>query len=222
MVSTRHLIASRARNDKVRQDKKSDQKLLFDYRGYGRVEAVLKERLHGGTLLTRYEEVKLSIQRRQGVWRTRHATAFRAGRLRMPEKILRRGIFSFQRHALGTSFHFFLKAIKCLEFSLMLFQHTRKNDGEMALSSRLSDLEIEAIDMSIIELGKFGTVFVNEDLRLRVERALERLQHRESLLAEMPAEKRQATSQRLIRLTPWLEKAEKMLGQAASPLRTTF
>ena len=80
------LIASRARNDKVRQDKKSDQKLLFDYRGYGRVEAVLKERLHGGTLLTRYEEVKLSIQEAsKALASPRHATAFRAGRLRMPE-----------------------------------------------------------------------------------------------------------------------------------------
>jgi hypothetical protein len=104
----------------------------------------------------------------------------------------------------------------------MLFQHIRNNDGERALSPRLSDLEIEAIDMLIIELDKFGTVFVNEELRLRVERALERTRHMESLLTEMPAEKRQATSQRLIRLRPWLEKAEKMLGQAASPLRTTF
>ena len=96
--------------------------------------------------------------------------------------------------------------------------------GKWLLSSRGSlRVEIEAIDMSIIELGKFGTVFVNQDLRLRdVEPLPQRLQHRESLCAEMPAEKRQATSQRLIRLTPWLEKAEKMLGQAASPLRTTF
>jgi HTH-type transcriptional regulator, glycine betaine synthesis regulator len=65
-----------------------------------------------------------------------------------------------------------------------------------------------------LELSKFATVFIKEELRPRVERALERLQHMESLLAEMPAEERQATSQRLIRLRHWLEKGERMLPWA--------
>ena len=43
---------------------------------------------------------------------------------------------------------------------------------------------------------------------------LERIQRMESLLAEMPAEERQATSQRLVRLRHWLEKGEKMLPWA--------
>jgi len=65
-----------------------------------------------------------------------------------------------------------------------------------------------------LELSKFAAVFIKEELRPRVERALERIQHMESLLAEMPAEERQATSQRLIRLRHWLEKSERMLPWA--------
>ena len=65
-----------------------------------------------------------------------------------------------------------------------------------------------------LELSKFATVFIKEELRPRVERALERIQHMESLLAEMPAEERQATSQHLVRLRHWLEKGEKMLPWA--------
>jgi len=65
-----------------------------------------------------------------------------------------------------------------------------------------------------LELSKFATVFIKEELRPRVERALERIQHMESLLAEVPAEERQATSQRLVRLRHWLEKGEKMLPWA--------
>ena len=37
-----------------------------------------------------------------------------------------------------------------------------------------------------LELSRFATVFIKEELRPRVERALERIQHMESLLAEMP------------------------------------
>ena len=65
-----------------------------------------------------------------------------------------------------------------------------------------------------LELSKFATVFIKEELRPRFERALERIQHMESLLAEMPAEQRYATGERLIRLRHWLEKGEKMLPWA--------
>jgi DNA-binding transcriptional regulator GbsR (MarR family) len=65
-----------------------------------------------------------------------------------------------------------------------------------------------------LELSKFATVFIKEELRPRVERALERIQHMESLLAEMPANERQATMQRVVRLRHWLEKGEKMLPWA--------
>ena len=62
-----------------------------------------------------------------------------------------------------------------------------------------------------LELSKFATVFIKEELRPRVERALQRIQYMESLLVEMPAGERQATRHRLLRLRHWLEKGEKML-----------
>ena len=60
-------------------------------------------------------------------------------------------------------------------------------------------------------MSKFATVFIKEELRPRVERALQRIQYMESLLADMPLDERQATRQRLLRLRHWLEKGEKML-----------
>lgn len=62
-----------------------------------------------------------------------------------------------------------------------------------------------------LELSKFATVFIKEELRPRIERALERIQHLESLLPQMPTEDRQVTRQRLDRLKHWLEKGERML-----------
>ena len=62
-----------------------------------------------------------------------------------------------------------------------------------------------------LELSKFATVFIKEEFRPRVERALERIHYMESLLVEMPAGERESTRQRLARLRHWLEKGEKML-----------
>jgi HTH-type transcriptional regulator, glycine betaine synthesis regulator len=65
-----------------------------------------------------------------------------------------------------------------------------------------------------LELSKFATVFIKDELHPRLERALERIQYMESLLAKIPAAERQATKQRLDRLKHWLEKSEKMLPWA--------
>jgi HTH-type transcriptional regulator, glycine betaine synthesis regulator len=62
-----------------------------------------------------------------------------------------------------------------------------------------------------LELSKFATVFIKEELRPRIERALERIHHLESLLPEVPSKDRQVTRQRLERLRHWLEKGERML-----------
>jgi HTH-type transcriptional regulator, glycine betaine synthesis regulator len=62
-----------------------------------------------------------------------------------------------------------------------------------------------------LELSKFATVFIKEELRPRVERALERIEHMESLIAQLPAAELQGASLRLDRLRHWLEKGEKML-----------
>ena len=62
-----------------------------------------------------------------------------------------------------------------------------------------------------LELSKFATVFIKEELHPRIERALQRIQHLESLVPQLPSEDRQVTRQRLERLRHWLEKGEKML-----------
>ena len=65
-----------------------------------------------------------------------------------------------------------------------------------------------------LELSKFATVFITEELRPRIEQALQRVRHMESLLAEMAAEESQATRRRVVRLRHRLEKDEKMLPWA--------
>jgi DNA-binding transcriptional regulator GbsR (MarR family) len=62
-----------------------------------------------------------------------------------------------------------------------------------------------------LELSKFATVFIKEELQPRIERALQRIENMEALLVEMPATERQLTRQRLDRLKHWLEKGERML-----------
>ena len=62
-----------------------------------------------------------------------------------------------------------------------------------------------------LELSKFATVFIKEELQPRIQRALQRIHNMEALLAEMPATERQMTRQRLDRLRHWLEKGERML-----------
>jgi DNA-binding transcriptional regulator GbsR (MarR family) len=62
-----------------------------------------------------------------------------------------------------------------------------------------------------LELSKFATVFIREELHPRFERALQRIENMETLLAQMPAAERQVTRQRLDRLRHWLEKGERML-----------
>jgi HTH-type transcriptional regulator, glycine betaine synthesis regulator len=65
-----------------------------------------------------------------------------------------------------------------------------------------------------LELSRFAGVFIREELRPRLERALERIGHMELLLAQMPPAERELTRQRLSRLRHWLEKGEKMLPWA--------
>jgi HTH-type transcriptional regulator, glycine betaine synthesis regulator len=65
-----------------------------------------------------------------------------------------------------------------------------------------------------LERSRFASVFIQEGLRPRLERALERIHHMELLFAQMPAEDRELTRRRLNRLRYWLEKDEKMLPWA--------
>jgi HTH-type transcriptional regulator, glycine betaine synthesis regulator len=62
-----------------------------------------------------------------------------------------------------------------------------------------------------LELSRFATVFIKDELRPHVERARARIQHMESLLPTLPAAERRSTGKRLDRLKHWLEKGEMML-----------
>jgi DNA-binding transcriptional regulator GbsR (MarR family) len=62
-----------------------------------------------------------------------------------------------------------------------------------------------------LELSKFATVFIKDELRPHVERARARIPHMESLLPTLPAAERRSTGERLDRLKHWLEKGEMML-----------
>ena len=62
-----------------------------------------------------------------------------------------------------------------------------------------------------LELSKFATAFIKEDLQPRLDRALQRIETMESLAEDMPAIDRAAAEERLEKLKHWLERGEKML-----------
>jgi len=65
-----------------------------------------------------------------------------------------------------------------------------------------------------IELSKFATAFLKEELQPRMERAMERLQRMEKLLEELPPDEREATRERVVRLRHWIEKGQMLLPWA--------
>ena len=62
-----------------------------------------------------------------------------------------------------------------------------------------------------LELSKFTTVFIKEELMPRIERARERIERMEQLASNLETSERQATSARIERLRHWLEKGQQML-----------
>lgn len=62
-----------------------------------------------------------------------------------------------------------------------------------------------------LELSKFATTFIKEELQPRMERGLERIRRMEELAKGMSAEDRIATHKRIERLKHWLERGDKML-----------
>lgn len=65
-----------------------------------------------------------------------------------------------------------------------------------------------------IELSKFATAFLKEELQPRLERATERLKRMEQLLEELPPNEREATRERVARLRHWIEKGQMLLPWA--------
>ena len=62
-----------------------------------------------------------------------------------------------------------------------------------------------------LELSRFATVFIKEELQPRIDMAMERLQRMEDSLAGLTPKERRATKQRLERLKHWLDKGRKIL-----------
>ncbi|MEX1111579.1 MAG: hypothetical protein WEB31_07240 [Chthoniobacterales bacterium] len=62
-----------------------------------------------------------------------------------------------------------------------------------------------------LELSRFATVFIKDELQPRMDTAAERIKRMERALAELPAKERKATRERIERLKHWLDKGRKLL-----------
>jgi DNA-binding transcriptional regulator GbsR (MarR family) len=62
-----------------------------------------------------------------------------------------------------------------------------------------------------LELSRFATVFIKEELQPRIDTAVERIRRMEESLADLPPKDRRATRQRIDRLKHWLDKGQKIL-----------
>jgi DNA-binding transcriptional regulator GbsR (MarR family) len=62
-----------------------------------------------------------------------------------------------------------------------------------------------------LELSRFATVFIKEELQPRMDMAAERIKRMEQALAALPAKERKATRERIERLKHWLDKGRKLL-----------
>lgn len=62
-----------------------------------------------------------------------------------------------------------------------------------------------------LELSRFATVFIKEELQPRMEMAAERIRRMEESLAQLPAKERRVTEQRIERLKHWIDKGQKII-----------
>jgi DNA-binding transcriptional regulator GbsR (MarR family) len=62
-----------------------------------------------------------------------------------------------------------------------------------------------------LELSRFATVFIKEELQPRMDMAAERIKRMEHALSSLPAKERKATRERIERLKHWLDKGRKLL-----------
>jgi DNA-binding transcriptional regulator GbsR (MarR family) len=62
-----------------------------------------------------------------------------------------------------------------------------------------------------LELSRFATVFIKEELQPRIDTAVERIRRMEASLAGLPPAERRATKQRVERLKHWLDKGQKII-----------
>lgn len=62
-----------------------------------------------------------------------------------------------------------------------------------------------------LELSKFATAFIKEELKPRMERTLQRIERMESLAKDMDETERKSAFQRIDRLKHWMERGQKMM-----------
>ena len=62
-----------------------------------------------------------------------------------------------------------------------------------------------------LELSKFATSFIKEEMKPRLERALQRVERMESLAKEMDPKERRTAFERIDRLKHWMERGQKMM-----------
>ena len=62
-----------------------------------------------------------------------------------------------------------------------------------------------------LELSRFATTFIKDELQPRMDMAAERIRRMEKSLADLPAKERRATRERIDRLKHWLDKGRKIL-----------
>ena len=62
-----------------------------------------------------------------------------------------------------------------------------------------------------LELSRFATAFIKDELQPRMDMAAERIKRMESALAELPPKERRATRERIDRLKHWLDKGRRIL-----------
>jgi DNA-binding transcriptional regulator GbsR (MarR family) len=62
-----------------------------------------------------------------------------------------------------------------------------------------------------LELSRFATAFIKDELQPRMDMAAERIKRMETALAELPSKDRRATRERIDRLKHWLDKGRKIL-----------
>jgi DNA-binding transcriptional regulator GbsR (MarR family) len=62
-----------------------------------------------------------------------------------------------------------------------------------------------------LELSRFATAFIKDELQPRMDMATERIRRMEAALSELPPKDRRATRDRIERLNHWLNKGQKIL-----------
>jgi len=62
-----------------------------------------------------------------------------------------------------------------------------------------------------LELSRFATAFIKDELQPRMDMATERIRRMEAALSELPPKERRATRERIERLNHWLNKGQKII-----------